>query len=363
GSARSPGAPSARRGDPPHGTGHAAARGQRLRRAQPDRPRGGPARPAARALRRPGRGDARRAGRHLDRVRAPRRHLVAAPHGRGAGRGLDARVVRRPRRRAQADLPRPARQRRRRPLPRRAGRPELRLVGRQAQPPPRQPQPRGRRPRPRHLGARLLHRPERRQAGHRPLDHQAPGRAVPAAAAAGGLEPALVERHRRLARRDQAARHRAGAAGRAHHRLPRGGVPRAVAGQGRRVPPGAPGSVGRLHGPVVRAQPQGHAHHHRRAQLGLPAQAGPHLAQRARRPLGGHRPGRAELPDRAPPVPEHAPAQPAPRAAAGGAVLRRARGRLPPVRAAALLRRRAAPPARRRCAAARGSGARTDLRL
>jgi hypothetical protein len=46
--------------------------------------------------------------------------------------------------------------------------------------------------------------------------------------------------------------------------------------------------------------------------VGLPAQAGVDLPQRARWSLGGFCPRRPELPDRAPPVPEHAAAEPVP---------------------------------------------------
>ena len=68
----------------------------------------------------------------------------------------------------------------------------------------------------------------------------------------------------------------------------------------------------------------------------LPAPPGAHLPQRPRRLAHRPRPGRPELPDRAPPVPLHAPAQPAPLPgddqgvlrAAGPALLRDQPGRL-----------------------------------
>ena len=54
----------------------------------------------------------------------------------------------------------------------------------------------------------------------------------------------------------------------------------------------------------------------------LPPASGADLAQRARR-RGGHRARRAQLPDRAPPLPQHADAEPAPCPADRPAVLRR----------------------------------------
>ena len=56
-------------------------------------------------------------------------------------------------------------------------------------------------------------------------------------------------------------------------------------------------------------------------QLGLPAPSGADLAQRAGELAGRPCVGGAELPDRAPPVPDHAPAQPAPGPAPGPGVL------------------------------------------
>ena len=89
-------------------------------------------------------------------------------------------------------------------------------------------------------------------------------------------------------------------------RLPDRGVPGAVPGQGRGVHRRPAGAVRALHGLLVRAQPQGHADPRRRRQDRLPAPAGAHLPQHPRQLARRLRPRRAELPDRAPPVPQHA---------------------------------------------------------
>ena len=82
-----------------------------------------------------------------------------------------------------------------------------------------------------------------------------------------------------------------------------------VAAAGGRLHRGAPGALRCLPGAHLRAQPQGHAASRR--HRGLPAQAGADLAQRARWLAGRHGAGRAQPPDRAPPLPGHADAQPA----------------------------------------------------
>ena len=76
----------------------------------------------------------------------------------------------------------------------------------------------------------------------------------------------------------------------------------------------------------------------------------------ARQPLRRLPAGRAQLPDRAPSVPEHATAQPAPRPAAGAGVLRAARPGLCRGQPGRLLRRSPPTPPRRRRPAPPGSG-------
>src|SRR5690606_19522085 len=66
----------------------------------------------------------------------------------------------------------------------------------------------------------------------------------------------------------------------------------------------------------------GHADLRRRAGTGLPSQAGPDVAERARRTGDRRGYGRPELPDRAPPVPGHALAAPGQGAADRARVLR-----------------------------------------
>ncbi len=67
-----------------------------------------------------------------------------------------------------------------------------------------------------------------------------------------------------------------------------------------------------LPGLRVRPQPQGHAGTEQRGQPGLLAPAGAHLAQRQRVPPDRGHARRPQLPDRAPPVPGHAPPGAAP---------------------------------------------------
>ena len=80
-------------------------------------------------------------------------------------------------------------------------------------------------------------------------------------------------------------------------------VPGALARDRLRVPRRAARPVRRLHGHVVRAEPQGHAARPGRGEDGLPAASGADEPQHPRRPPARHRDGRPQLPDRAPPVP------------------------------------------------------------
>ena len=89
------------------------------------------------------------------------------------------------------------------------------------------------------------------------------------------------------------------------------GVPRPVAGRRVRVPRRAARPVRRLHGHVVRAEPQGDAARAGGGEGRLPAAPGADEPQHPRQPRARHRYGRAELPDRAPPVPVDAAASPA----------------------------------------------------
>ena len=76
---------------------------------------------------------------------------------------------------------------------------------------------------------------------------------------------------------------------------------------------------------LLRAQPQGHADRAPGHEDRLPPPPGDDVAQHPRRSPRRVRDGRAELPDRAPPVPEHAAAEPAAGPADRPRVLRRAR--------------------------------------
>ena len=73
------------------------------------------------------------------------------------------------------------------------------------------------------------------------------------------------------------------------------------------------GLLGLYLGCGVRPQPQRHADPVHGRRLRLPAPPGPHRPQRTRRAADRPAPRRAQLPDRTPPVPQHAPPEPAPR--------------------------------------------------
>ena len=73
---------------------------------------------------------------------------------------------------------------------------------------------------------------------------------------------------------------------------------------------------------VVRPEPQGHADRPRDDEARLPAPPGADVAQHPRAVVRRLRDGRAELPDRAPPVPEHAAAEPQAGPAARARLLR-----------------------------------------
>ena len=190
-------------------------------------------------------------------------------------------------------------------------RPELRLVARQAQQPPRRPQPG--RPGPRHLVRAAGDDAGAGRPAHRagPVVHPPAGLAAVPAAHPRGAEPARGRRCGTLfSSRDP---HRAPGAvvDRAPPRRP-GGVAGAPA------PPGQGGGVPRRAGGRLRVPPRWvvHPQPHRDADRPagrpdrLPQPAGADVAQhpreRARR--RGH--GRPELPDRAPPLPQHAPPPP-----------------------------------------------------
>src|ERR1700722_1803923 len=103
-----------------------------------------------------------------------------------------------------------------------------------------------------------------------------------------------------------------------------------------------------ISGLLIRPQSQGHAHPGRGRPHRLPAPAGAHLPQRPRRLADRLRAVWAELPDRAPPVPLHAPAQPPPLPASGPRLLPAARPRLLPDQPDRLLRPGPTPPEQRR---------------
>ena len=204
----------------------------------------------------------------LDGVR-PARALVVPAARRGVpGLRVHPDRVRRARRRPPSDRRVTAAQRpARRPARQPARRAQLRLVGRQAQPPPRQSQPRGARPRHRHRKRPGLHERPRaspaRRAGPGAGAH--PGVPLLPNAPDGGPAPARRERPCAGGRPTTPDQDRRGpAAG-----LPPGGLPddpvrRALAAAGGRVRPRAPVPVRPLHGLRLRAQPQGHAGPERR---------------------------------------------------------------------------------------------------
>ncbi len=212
-------------------------------------------------------------------------------------------------------------------------------MGGQAQPPPRPPQHRGQGPGHRHRRAGLHRRagPRQTQPGD-PVHRPPPAVPVLPAAAAGSGATACVQRPG--ARRSRVAPPHVGDtdARPARRRLPDRGAAGPVPGQGGRVHPRPAGTVRPVSGVLVRPQPQGHADAGRRRPERLPTPAGPHRTQRARQLAGRLRPRRAELPDRAPPVPQHAPTQPAPLPGAGQGILPRAQPVVLPDHPVALLR-------------------------
>jgi hypothetical protein len=174
--------------------GCAAAR-QRVRGAVPAGQGGRAAGAAAWLLHPEDRGHHRAAGCRMDSFRSSGQLVVADRGCRVPGGDLHPDRVPGPRRRAPADFRHQAGQlRRRRPARQPRHRAELRLVDRQAQPPPRPPQHRGRRSR--HLRWRVcLHRragPRQPRPG--PADVPLPGVPVLPAAAAGSGQPACRER-------------------------------------------------------------------------------------------------------------------------------------------------------------------------
>src|SRR5690606_41689519 len=133
-----------------------------------------------------------------------------------------------------------------------------------------------------------------------------------------------------------------------HGALP-GALTAARGGVGR----GAPLPVGCLPGLFVRAEPRGHAGDEAGGEGRLPAQAGADFPQRARRPRRRLGSWWAVLPDRAPPVPDHAAAEPASRSADRAAVLPGEGCVVQQIGVAAVLPLRAGVPALAGCAAAR----------
>src|SRR4029450_2045137 len=292
--------------------------------------------------------------------------LVAAGLCRLSGGGVHPACVRRPRRRPPPDLPVPARQRPGRPAAcQPPGRDQLRLVGPQAQRPPHQPQPRGAGPRHQHHRPGLHRRPGPRPTRAGPPHRPPPGLAVLPPAAAGSGPPAPGQHQGHPPRGRRPSQHRGGAAaGGPCRRLchgPAGGV---VAAAGGAVPGRPPGAVRAVPGLCVRPQPQGHAHPHPGRGAGLPPPPGAALPQRGRQPAGRLAFGRAQLPDRTPPVPDHAPAQPAPPPAPYPGVLPAPRPALCRGQPARLLRPSPPPPPHHRRTTTHDGGRMTaDTRL
>ena len=232
----------------------------------------------------------------------------------------------RPRRRAQPGLPHPAGQRRPRHRVRQPRhRAQLRLVDRQAQPAPRPPQHRGRRPGHRDRRAGLLRRQRPDRAGPPAAGLPLPGLPARPDAVPRGAQPARVQhphgdraraagtgpgRRRCSARTSPPTSARCSWCCRRSRRWRSSLVQQGLLGfyLGCSFAPNHKGM------PILAGVRQDR----------LPAPAGPDLTQRPRRLAHRLRPRRPELPDRAPPVPVHAAAEPAPGPAAGGRVLRRA---------------------------------------
>ena len=205
---------------------------------------------------------------------------------------------------------------------------QLRLVAGQAQRPPRAPE----RPRvgPGRLRRRggLRRRPGGRASRRGRLDDPAPGLALRPDADARGAEPARVRRARGAPARAAAPARGGGAAGGALRGVRRAARAHPDLAAGDRLRGGPPGGVRGLPRDVVRAGAQGDARPRRRAGGRPAAAAGADLTQRPRRAAGDGGARRAQLPDRAPPLPEHAAAPPAAGAARGAPVLPRAGRRL-----------------------------------
>src|SRR5215213_10167720 len=109
------------------------------------------------------------------------------------------------------------------------------------------------------------------------------------------------------------------------HKVRRGGWARLAcpaSGEGRRVLGGAAGRLWSLSGFDIRAEPHWHAAGLTQAEAGLPAPSGPDEPQHQRRLVDVDLHGRAELPDRTPPVPLDGPPTLTPGAAADQGVLR-----------------------------------------
>src|SRR5215218_5677476 len=318
---------------------------------------GRPAGPPPRLVRGQDRPQPGPAGRRGGRLRHPGGVVVAAGHRGVSGGGVHPARLRRPRRRPPPALRVPAGQQPGRAPPRQpAGRDQLRLVGPQAQRPPQQPQPRGPGPRHQHHRPGLHRRPGQRQAWAGPRHRPLPGLAVLPPAAAGGGPPAPGQPQGHPPGPGAGQRHPRAAAPGTYRRLPGGRGVGVVAAPGDGVRGRPAGPVRPVPGLCVRAQPQGHAHPDRGRSARLPAPPGADLAQRPRQPGGRLGAGRAQLPDRAPPVPQHAPAQPAPGPAPDPRLLPAPWPALCRGQPGRLLRPGGPPPPHRRRTAAAGGG-------
>jgi Fatty acid desaturase len=87
-----------------------------------------------------------------------------------------------------------------------------------------------------------------------------------------------------------------------HRRIRCSGLPRASAGEGGRVPRCAAGRLRPVHGFIICAQPHRHAAGVAQVEAGLPTSAGVDEPQHQRRIADLSLHGRAELPDRTPPL-------------------------------------------------------------
>ena len=204
-------------------------------------------------------------------------------------------------------------------------------------------------------GLRRLHPRRDRTAADwaHPVAGPSPGLVLLPVADPGGAQPARLERAAGIREGhvpSTADRGRAGGrtAGGVRRRAAAGAAPR----HGGRVHRGAVRDLRPVPGWLVRAQPHRDADRAGNREDRLPTSPGPDVAQRARRAVGRLRTGWPQLPDRAPPVPEHASPESPACAPDRACLLRRAPGELRRGRSLRGLSDRRGLPQQRRAAGA-----------